>query len=128
MPKIPGPEFSRRERQIMNALYRLGEGAVADIQRAIGDATSYDAVRLTLGVLEEKGHVTHHKDGRRYVYRPKVPTGRAARSAVRQLMKTYFHDSPSRAVLAMLDAADEQLSESEIEEIIGMIRQARKKR
>ena len=122
------PAFSRREQQVMQILYRLGEASVAEVQRQMPGATSYDAVRLTLGVLQEKDHVTHRRDGRRYIYRPKVPLGRASRSAARQLMKTYFHDSPSRAVLAMLDAADERLSNEEIEEIIAMIQQARKTR
>lgn len=123
----PSP-FSRREREIMEILYRLGEGAVADVVDAMADASSYDAVRLTLGVLEEKGHVSHRREGRRYIYRPTVPASRASRSALRRLMRTYFRGSPHEAVIAMLDASERRMTDEELEEIAAWIREARRQR
>lgn len=123
----PSP-FSRRERQVMETLYRLGEAAVADVVDAMVDAPSYDAVRLTLGALEEKGYVRHRRDGRRYIYRPTVPASTASRSALQRLMRTYFRGSPRAAVIAMLDASAERISEEELEEIEAWIRQARQER
>lgn len=119
--------FSRREREIMDSLYRLGEGSVADVRGLMPDAPSYDSVRLTLGVLEEKGHVTHRREGRRYVYRPSVPVDDASRSAIRRLTRTYFRGSPQKAVLAMLDASARRLSDEELDEIVEWIRRAKEK-
>ena len=90
------PAFSRRERQVMDVLYRLGEGAVADVEAQMPGAPSYDAVRLILVALTEKGHLNHRRDGRRYVYWPKTPATEASRSALRQVTKTYFKGSPKR--------------------------------
>lgn len=112
----------------MEIVYRLGEAAVADVVDAMVDAPSYDAVRLTLGVLEDKGHVRHRREGRRYVYRPVVPVTKASRSALRRLMRTYFRGSPHEAVIAMLDASERRLSDDELEEIAARIREARKER
>jgi predicted transcriptional regulator len=112
----------------MEIVYRLGEAAVADVVGAMVDAPSYDAVRLTLGVLEEKGHVRHRREGRRYVYRPVVPVTKASRSALRRLMRTYFRGSPHEAVIAMLDASERRLSDEELEEIAARIQAAREER
>ena len=83
------------------------------------------AVRLTLGVLEEKGHVGHRREGRRYVYRPVVPLASASRSALEQLTRTYFRGSPQRAVLAMLDDSAQRMSDHELDEISEWIRKAK---
>jgi predicted transcriptional regulator len=117
--------FSRREREIMQILYRLGEGSVADVVGLMPDASSYDAVRLTLGVLTEKGHVSHRREGRRYIYRPTVPVTHASRSALQQVTRTYFRGSPHKAVLAMLDAAARRMSDEELDEIADWIRKAK---
>lgn len=124
MKNGPGA-FSRRERQVMDAVYRLREGSVAEIVDLVPEASSYDAVRLTLGVLEEKGHVEHRREGRRYVYRPTVPVAAASRSAVQQLMRTYFRGSPKKAVLAMLDESARRLSDEELDEIGDWIQKAK---
>lgn len=116
--------FSRRERQVMDVLYRLGEGSVADVLSLMPNARSYDAVRLTLGTLVEKDHVRHRREGRRYVYWPTVPVDDASKSAIRQLMRTYFHGSPKRALLAMLDESSQRLSAEELDEIAAWIREA----
>ncbi len=117
--------FSRREREIMEVLYRLGEGSVADVVGLMPDATSYDSVRLTLGVLKEKGHVNHRREGRRYVYRPTLPVTAASRSALQQLTRTYFRGSPQEAVLAMLDASARRMSDEELDEIADWIQKAK---
>jgi predicted transcriptional regulator len=119
------PAFSRREREIMEILYRLGEGSVAEVLGLTANAASYDAVRLTLNVLEEKGHVSHRREGRRYVYRPTVPMTAAWRSAFQQLTRTFFRGSPQQAVLAMLDAAGQRMSDRELDEIAERIRRAK---
>lgn len=120
------PAFSRRERQVMEVLYRLGEGSVADVFSLVPKATSYDAVRLTLGTLVEKGHVRHRRDGRRYVYWPTVPVADASRSAIQQLTRTYFRGSPKRALLAMLDESARRLSPDELDEVAAWIREAKR--
>jgi predicted transcriptional regulator len=109
----------------MEILYRLGEGSVADVIGLMPDASSYDAVRLTLGVLEEKGHVNHRREGRRYIYRPTLPVTTASRSALQQLTRTYFRGSPQEAVLAMLDASARRMSDEELDEIADWIQKAK---
>jgi predicted transcriptional regulator len=112
----------------MNALYRLGEGSVADVLALVPEDMTYDSVRLTLGALGEKGHLTHRREGRRYIYQPVVPHLKASRSAVRQLLSTYFRESPSEAILALLDVSSGRLSEAEIDEIEAWVREAKEGR
>jgi predicted transcriptional regulator len=112
----------------MEILYRLGEGSVADVLGLMSDAPSYDAARLTLNVLEEKGHASHRREGRRYVYRPTVPVTAAWRSAFQQLTRTFFRGSPQQAMLAMLDAAGQRMSDREVDEIAERIRLAKEER
>ena len=83
MPKPPRPEPSRRERQIMDVLYRVGRATAADVLAGLPDPPSYSAVRALLRILEDKGLVRHTDDGTRYVYEPSTPRDRASRSAVR---------------------------------------------
>jgi len=113
------------EREIMDALYRLGEAPVADVMGLVPNAKSYDSIRLTLGVLVDKGHVEYRREGRRYIYSPTVPASKASRSAVRRLMKTYFRGSPQKAVLAMLDESGQRMSARELKEIEQWIRKAK---
>ena len=117
MPRGKAPEFSRRERQIMEILYRMGEATVADVLKHMPEETTYDSVRLTLGGLGEKGHVKHHRDGRRYVYRPAVSHDKASKSATQSLLHTYFRGSPSQAILSVLDVSSRNLSDRELDEI-----------
>jgi predicted transcriptional regulator len=122
------PALSRRERQIMDVLYRLGEAAAADIVPQLPDRPAYNSVRVTLGILERKGWVSHRQDGPRYVYRPTVPAERAGRSAAKHLLRTFFDGSPSRAILALLDGEAGRLSPGELDEIARMIERARKRK
>lgn len=113
--------LGRRERQIMDALFRLEEGTVAEVVDELGDESIHDSVRVTLRNLEKKGLVRHREADQRYVYRPAVRRDRARQSAMDYLMRTFFEDSPSSAILAFLDMNAGTLSDEELEEIQARI-------
>jgi predicted transcriptional regulator len=117
--------LSRRERQIMDVVYRLGEANAAEVARALEDQPAYNSVRVTLGFLEKKGFLAHRQDGPRYVYRPTIATDKARRSAMRHVLQTFFRGSPSAAILSLLDGSA-RLSQRELDEIAHAIAQARK--
>lgn len=117
--------LSRRERQIMDVLYRQGTATAAEVQANIADAPSYSAVRALLRILEEKGHVKHSYDGPRYVYSPIISRPVAQKSALRQLVKTFFDGSTSNAVAALLDMSGKDLSDSELERLAAIVEQAK---
>jgi predicted transcriptional regulator len=117
--------LSRRERQIMEVLYRRGRATVAEVQAGIPDAPSYSAVRALLRVLEEKGHARHEEEGPRYVYLPCVPRTEARNSALRHMVRTFFDGSPAEAVAALLGDADTRLSTEELAELARLIADAR---
>jgi len=118
-------DLSRRERQIMDILYRRGRAAAAQVLADLPDPPSYSAVRALLRVLEEKGHVAHEQDGPRYVYRPTVPRDEARDSAMRRLVRTFFDGSTEKAVAAFLDLSVAELSDEELERLAELIEQAR---
>jgi len=124
MPRPATLDLSRRERQIMSALYRLGPATAAEVLAAIPKPPSYSAIRAHLRVLEEKGHVRHEDDGTRYVYQPTVPRERARRGALADMVHTFFDGSASQAVAALLDA-DPRISKAELDRLIKLIEQAR---
>jgi BlaI family penicillinase repressor len=97
--------LSRRERQIMDFLFRYGRASVAEVLDGIPDPPSYSAVRALLRVLEQKGHVVHEEDGRAYIYKPTIPRETAQRSALKHLLRTFFDGSTEQAVAALLDLA-----------------------
>jgi BlaI family penicillinase repressor len=113
--------LSRREQQIMDILYRLKEASVSDVVQCIPDETSYDSVRITLGILVKKGYVGYHREDRRYIYSPTIPAEQASRKAARDLIRTFFGGSPSKAILTLLDDSSGKLSEEEIERIEGWL-------
>lgn len=119
-------QLSRRESQIMDVIYQLGEASVADVVERMPDDPSYNTVRNTLGILEEKGYVTHQKKGRCYIYSPTLPAQKAKRSAMQHMLKTFFSDSPSKAILALLNMSDSELSEEELQEISSWIDEAKR--
>ena len=121
----PIRELSRRERQIMDVLYRRGAASVAEVMEEIPDPPSYSAVRATLRVLEEKGHVMHLHDGPRYVYQPVLEPERARRAALDHLVATFFDGSAEEAVVALLRLEDADIDVSELERLRERIRQAR---
>ena len=120
----PLPKLTKRERQIMDALYQRGEATVAEVMEAMPDPPSYSAVRATLNVLEEKGHAQHRQDGPRYVYMPAVPAEAARGAAVKHLVNTFFGGSAEHAVVALLELSDANLSESELARLAARIKQA----
>jgi predicted transcriptional regulator len=118
--------MSRRERQIMDILYQRGKASASDVREAMKDAPGYSAVRALLRVLEEKGHVKHEADGLKYVYVPVVARDKAKRSAVKQLLETFFSDSPEQIVAALLDVSSRRLTRDELDRMAEMIEKAKK--
>jgi BlaI family penicillinase repressor len=118
--------LSRRERQIMDILYRRGRATAAVVMEELPGNSSYSTVRTQLRVLETKGHVRHEEEGLRYVYVPAVPRRAARRSAVRHLVQTFFDGSAEKAVAALLGGEAARLSDDELERIAALIEKARK--
>ncbi len=121
----PQHSLSRRERQIMDVIYRHGSATAQDVREQIPDAPSYSAVRALLRVLEDKRHLKHRHDGPRYVYYPTVARDRARKSALKQLLSTFFDDSPEAAVAALLDMSTDDLDQDELDRLASMIERAR---
>ncbi|MGH7538084.1 MAG: BlaI/MecI/CopY family transcriptional regulator [Gemmatimonadales bacterium] len=119
-------QLSRRERQIMDLIYRLGRATAADVHVGLPDAPSYSAVRALLRVLEDKGHLRHIADGPRYVYSPMVPRERARETALRQVVSTFFDGSTEAAVAALLDISSTRLTDAALNRLAGVIAQAKK--
>lgn len=118
--------FSRRERQIMDVLHEKQSGTVAEIQAALPNPPGYSAVRALLRILEEKGHVKHRQEGARYVYVSRVSRETASRSALKRLVATFFQGSAMQAMAALLETADTELSEADLNKLRQLIEQARK--
>ena len=123
-----GPELtadlSRRERQIMDVLFALGQGTVSDVLERIPDPPSYSAVRAVLRTLEEKGCVRHEEEGLHYVYLPAVPREKAKDSALGHLVRTFFDGSAEAAVVALV--SDAELSRAELDRLARIIDRKRK--
>jgi len=119
-------QLSRRERQIMEILYRRGRATAAEIHQDIADRPSYSAVRAHLRSLEDKGHVRHEAEDLRYVYSPTGQPAKARKSALAHLVTTFFEGSPARAAAALLDSRSARLSDEELDHLSGLIEKARK--
>jgi len=126
MKRRPLRDLSRRERQVMNALYAGGPAAVNEVLGRMVDPPSYSSVRATLRVLEEKGHVEHEAEGRRYLYRPTVEPERARRDALTEVVRTYFDGSAENAAAALLRMSDSGLPKAAIERLTAEIERARR--
>ena len=120
------PLVSRRERQILDVLFRRREATASEIQADIPDAPGYSAVRALLRILEEKGHVRHREDGPRYVYLPVVEAEAARRSALRHVLDTFFEGSAAGAMAALLGGDGGTLSAEELARMEALIAKARK--
>ena len=118
--------LSRRERQIMDVLHARGWTSAAGVREALPDPPSYSAVRALLRILETKGHIRHRADGARYLYQPIRSRREASRSALQRVVATFFRGSISQAVAALLEKADTQLSEQELDQLEELIKQAKK--
>ena len=119
--------LTRRERQIMDVVYRHGQVTVTDVLAELPDAPSYSAVRAMMRKLEGKGHLTHDEQGARYVYEATVPREAAQENALDRLVRTFFDGSPTKTVAALLDLKGEDLSDTELDDLAQMIERARRK-
>lgn len=117
--------LTKRERQIMDVLYRLGRATAAEVMDRLEGAPTYSTVRTQLRVLERKGHVRHEEEGLRYVYLPRVPRHSARRSALKHLVDTFFEGSTTKAVAALLGGEASRLSDEELERIEELVKNAR---
>nr|WP_279589297.1 BlaI/MecI/CopY family transcriptional regulator [Rhizomicrobium electricum] len=117
--------FSRREREIMDALYKLGKATAQQIADALPDPPSNTAVRTLLTILEKKGHVRHSLDGVRYVYEPKVAREKMAQKAVKSVLATFFDNSVEGVVAALLNQDDLKLSQGELDRLAVLIEKAK---
>jgi BlaI family penicillinase repressor len=120
--------LSRRERQIVDTLYALGEGGAREIADALREPESYDSIRVTLGVLERKGLVRFRVDGRRHIYAPRQPHGDASRSAWRKLLRTFFGGSPGRALISLLDMSGDRLPDDEFDKLSRWVAEQSRRR
>jgi BlaI family transcriptional regulator, penicillinase repressor len=116
--------LSRREREVMDVLYRRGEATVAEVMDDLKDPPTYSAVRSILRVLTEKGHIVHRADGPRYVYAPAVGAERASKAALDHVVNTFFDGSAERALAALLTRSDLDLNEAQIVHLTKAIRKA----
>jgi BlaI family transcriptional regulator, penicillinase repressor len=118
--------LSRRERQVMDALYRLGAGSVRDVLAAMEEPPSYSAVRTFLRLLEEKGHVSHVEEDGRYVYRPIASRSKASKRALSRVVETFFGGSFGDAIAALVDTGRGKLSKEELRRLENLIDTAKK--
>jgi predicted transcriptional regulator len=128
MTPKPQNDLSRRERQIMDVLYRLGEAGAAEVVAHLPGHPPYNSVRVTLGILERKGIVRHRREGARYVYAPTAPAEKVRESAMRDLVRTFFRGSPSKAILTLLDSPSTRLSKDELNELAAWVDAARREK
>ncbi len=119
-------DLSRRERQIMDFLFRVGRATAAEVLDGLPDAPSYSAVRALLRILETKGHIRHEEEGRAYVYMPLQRRDSARQSALSHLLKTCFDNSAEQAVAALLAIKGEKMSEAELERMSKLIDAAKR--
>jgi predicted transcriptional regulator len=118
--------LSRRERQIVDILYRRGRATAAEVMEDLPGDSTYSTVRTQLRVLEEKGHIRHDQEGQRYVYSPAVPRGTVRRSALKHLVETFYEGSVEQAVAALLGGEGSRLTDEQLDRIEDLIKKARK--
>jgi predicted transcriptional regulator len=125
---MPAPlsTLTRRERHIMDILFRLGRATAEDVMHELPGNSSYSTVRTQLRVLEEKGHVRHEEQGRRYVYTPAIARSAVRKSALRHLIDTFYDGSVEKVVAALLGGDAARLSDEELERISDLVRRVRK--
>src|SRR6266508_4543425 len=119
-------ELARRERQIMDILYRRGRATAAEVMEELSGTPNYSTVRTQLRVLEEKGHVRHEDAGQRFVYMPAVPLTAARKSALRHLVDTFFDGSAEQVVAAVLGGERSKLPDEELDRIAQLVAKAKK--
>ena len=117
--------LTRREREIMDILYRLGRASAQEVLKAMAEAPSYSAVRALLRLLEERGHVKHVEDGTRYVYLPAVTRSEARRKALSHVVTTFFGGSVEQAMLTLVESSRSKLSAEELERLSEIVERAK---
>lgn len=122
---MPAKTLSRRERQMMDILYRRGRATASEIRRELPDPPSYSAVRAKLRVLEEKGHVRHQEQALRYVYLPIVPRDKARQSALRHMLATFFDNSTEQAITALLSLKGGGMARDKLDRLSALIEKAK---
>lgn len=123
-PKLS--ELTRRERQIMNVVYRLGQASAAEIVEHLQGEHKNATIRTLLGVLEDKGFLRHERVKGKYIYYPTIPRQKAARAALNQVLETFFRGSEARAVISILKKSDATLTDDDADLILDLIRKSRK--
>lgn len=118
--------LSRRERQIMDSLYRLGRASAAEIRAAIANPPTYTAVRTHLTILQEKGHLKFERDGGKYIYEPVVPRDEMARTVIDGVVRNFFGGSVERVVMTLVGSDEANLSDEELERLQAIIEEARR--
>jgi predicted transcriptional regulator len=127
MPKPPTKQpLTRREREIMDILYRRGRATAHEVLEDLADPPSYSAVRALLRLLEERGHIKHAEDGQRYIYSPAVARGDARKSALAHVVKTFFAGSVEQAVATLVESSRSKLSREELDRLSNLIDRAKK--
>lgn len=124
MPQPSPLDLGKRERQIAEVVYRLGEASVAEVLREIPDPPTYSTIRTMLGQLVEKKVLKQRRDGKRYLYRPALAREAASRSALRNLISTFFGGRPTDAMAALLEISGDSLSDADLAELQKLIDQA----
>jgi predicted transcriptional regulator len=122
----PHAKLSRRERQIMDVIYKRGKATAAEVQQELPEDPNYSTVRAQLRVLEEKGCLRHEEQGLRYVFLPTIPREQARSSALKRLVETFFDGSAEQVVAALLDGSAGKLSDQELARLSGLIDKAKK--
>ena len=117
--------LTKRERQIMDRLYRLGRATASEVLEGLPGAPSYSTVRTQLRVLEVKGHVRHEAQGLRYIYMPTVARHSARRSALKHLVETFFDGSNAKIVAALLGGEASKVTDEDLDRILELVRSAR---
>jgi len=125
MTKHTHSNLSRRERQIMDIIYRRAQATAMEMMENLPDPPSYSAVRAMLRLLEEKGYLKHQQDGLRYVYLPTLSREKARQSALKQMLQTFFDDSTEDAVATLLDISKSKLSKADLDRLSKLIDKAR---
>ena len=127
MPPVERVILSRRERQIMDIVYRLKRATVQQVLDELSDPPSYSAIRALMRLLEEKGHLTHVAEGNRYVYAPTQAKEKASKSALRHLLDTFFDNSVETAVATMLDVKSKEMTNDDLDRLQQLINDARRR-
>lgn len=126
MPKQPPLNLSRRERQILEVIYRLGKATAAEVTAELPDAPTLTTVRGLLRILTNKGHIRHEYDGPRYVYAAAVSRGTAGSSMLTHVVRTFFNDSPANAMAALLGSSGSKLNNEELNRLSDLVDHAKK--